>query len=316
MSDYRGVTSLVTGGAGFIGSHLCESLIEAGSEVIVVDDLSSGKISNIPREVSFIEGSISDSSVIERAMAEAEIVFHLAAISSVMKCEDNPKLNREVNFEATRQLSNLCSSRDNVRSLIFASSAAVYGDPIEVPINENHRIAPMSNYGMAKYDSEQVVKECGGGSGLSTCCLRFFNIYGERQDASSPYSGVISKFIRRINSQAPIEIFGKGDQTRDFVHVSDAVRACMMIGSSLLNNEVESPCHNSSLNVSTGRGVCINDVAELIISFSGSESQVLNLLARENEIMHSVGDCSAISNMVSWRSLKSLEEGLESLCSH
>jgi UDP-glucose 4-epimerase len=215
---------LVTGGAGFIGSHLADRLVEAGHNVRVLDNLSSGKRSNLARAagVELVEGDIRDAATVHRALKEIEVVYHLAAVASVQASIDDPLGTHGSNFVGTLNL--LEAARvHGARRLVYASSAAVYGDTDVLPVSERSLTNPLSPYAADKLAGEHYLKFYGAKHGLETVAFRFFNVYGPRQDPASPYSGVIGIFVERIRRAQPVTIFGDGRQTRDFVYVRDLI---------------------------------------------------------------------------------------------
>ena len=322
MGVLEGLRVLVTGGAGFIGSHLCELLQKNGSLVSVIDDLSSGKHENIPPGINFVEASICDKATISQILDEIDVVFHLAAIPSVPLCEEDPDLNYRVNIQASEDLLELCNSKTSVKAFIFASSSAIYGTPRYAPIDEFHPIAPLSNYGSAKaHIDSRVTSESNSEGGtpsrpdshLSQCALRLFNVYGPRQDSSSPYSGVVSIFIEKLQKDLPITVFGNGQQTRDFVFVSDVARAFLLVGEDLVRNGSNSLCHNNSLNVSTGIAVEINELISKISDLILKIPVITKLPARETDISHSWGDHDNLSKITGWSPEIGINSGLSIL---
>ena len=217
---------LVTGGAGFIGSHLCDALLAAGHRVRVLDNLSTGKRANLPlhdARLELIEGDVADAALMRRAVAGCSAVAHLAAVASVQASVDDPVATHQSNFVGTL---NLCEAmrEAGVRRVVFASSAAVYGNNGEgVAVSEDTPKAPLTPYAADKLASEHYLDFYRRQHGLEPAIFRFFNIYGPRQDPSSPYSGVISIFTERALAGAPIRVFGDGEQTRDFFYIADLV---------------------------------------------------------------------------------------------
>jgi UDP-glucose 4-epimerase len=309
MGGFDGLRVLVTGGAGFIGSHLCELLQNHGSMVTVIDDLSSGKRENIPPGINFVEASIRDEKAISQILDEIDVVFHLAAIASVPLCEEDPELNNQVNIRASEYLLDLCTTKPSVKAFIFASSSAIYGAPKFIPIDELHPIEPMSNYGRAKAHIDSLVSsksnfDLASNSGLDSflpkCALRLFNVYGPRQDHSSPYSGVISIYLERLQNNLPITLFGDGKQTRDFVFVSDVARAFLLVGEDLIRNGTNSLCHNNSLNVSTGKALEINELISELSLQTLKNPQIAKSPPREADIMHSLGSHDNLTEITGW----------------
>ena len=217
---------LVSGGAGFIGSHLVKTLVRAGYQVKVLDNLSTGSINNLSdllNAIEFVNGDVRDYNVVERAIRGVDAVVHLAALIDVAESVKKPDLYFYVNVKGTY---NVAKASKNVSILVFASSSAVYGEPIRVPISEDHPLMPRSPYAASKVSGEAFVNAFAAQYGFRSIVLRFFNVYGPKQ--SRAYAGVISEFIRRVSKGEPLIIFGDGEQTRDFVHVSDIVNAIMI----------------------------------------------------------------------------------------
>src|SRR5260221_7436759 len=220
---------LVTGGAGFIGSHLVEALISDGHMVRVLDDLSSGKIENLPRGVELVAADVTERGAVRRALGDVDGCFHLAAIASVERCRHEWLRSHKVNLAGTITVfEEACRAQKALGRplpVVYASSAAVYGNTSEIPISEGAPTRPLNAYGVDKLGCELHAAVASQIHGLQAVGLRFFNVYGPRQDPHSPYSGVISVFCQRILGGAPIEIHGDGKQVRDFVYVRDAVNA-------------------------------------------------------------------------------------------
>lgn len=307
--EWAGKRVLVTGGAGFIGSHLSARLISLGAHVTVIDDLSAGDMGRVPNGVSIIEGCITDTTSLANAMQGSDAVFHLAAIASVPLCEADPAWSDKVNLQASLEIISAANC-----PVIFASSAAIYGEPVEIPINENHPISPVGYYGQQKAAIDANICSLGTQS-TPACALRFFNVYGEGQDPSSQYSGVLSIFIDRASTGRQITIFGDGEQTRDFIHVSDVVQALLATGSSLVNHGTSSPAHASSFNICTGSPVTLNEVVDVISSQVEGEVAAAYGESREGDIKHSSGDSSKLQSTFDWRPEISLTDGLSSLIS-
>ena len=238
---------LVTGGAGFIGSHLTERLLAAGHQVRVLDNLSTGKRDNLPTHAAlqFIEGDIRDAGCVGPAVAGCDAIVHLAAVASVQASVDDPAGTHATNFLGTLNLLE-AARRSGVRRFLYASSAAVYGDTAELPVREDSVLQPLSPYAADKLAGEHYLFFYGHKYGLKGTAFRFFNIYGPRQDPSSPYSGVISIFVDRARTAQPVTIFGDGQQTRDFVFVADLVE--ILFGS--LSDE-----RTAGVVMNVGRGV-------------------------------------------------------------
>jgi len=309
IMDWQTKRVLVTGGAGFIGSHLSAILLELGADVTVLDDCSAGDSSKVPKAANFIEGCITDSATLTSALHGVDTVFHLAAIASVPLCESDPVWSDKVNLQASREI----ISQANC-PVVFASSAAIYGEPVEIPIAETHPISPVGNYGHQKAEIDANICSLDSQS-TPACALRFFNVYGAGQDPSSQYSGVLSIFIDRASRGQQITIFGDGEQTRDFIHVSDVVQALLKTGSSLLKSGTASPAHATSFNICTGNPVTLNEVVSVLSSHMGGEISVAYEKSREGDIKHSSGDSTKLQSTFDCKPETSLENGLSSLLS-
>ncbi|MDX2507833.1 MAG: NAD-dependent epimerase/dehydratase family protein, partial [Gammaproteobacteria bacterium] len=220
--------ALVTGGAGFIGSHIVDRLLNDGHEVIVLDDFSTGHRSNLPdnKALTIVEGDISNFDTVKQCMQGIDWVFHKAAVASVPRTVNDPIGSTAVNYQGTLHLLE-AARHNNVKRMVFASSAALYGDEPTLPKVETMCPVTLSPYAVDKLASEFACGMYTRLYGLETVCLRYFNVYGPRQDPSSPYSGVISIFTDKLKNKQTPTIFGDGEQTRDFVFVSDVVEANM-----------------------------------------------------------------------------------------
>ncbi|UXY53696.1 NAD-dependent epimerase/dehydratase family protein [Pseudomonas tohonis] len=281
---------LVTGGAGFIGSNLVDALLARGHAVRVLDDLSTGKRSNLPLEnprVEFIEGNVADAALVARAMAGCKAVAHLAAVASVPASVDDPVSTHQANFVGTL---NVCEAmrQHGVKRVTFASSASVYGQNGEgQAIDENTPVAPLTPYAVDKLASEQYLDFYRRQHGLEPAVFRFFNIFGPRQDPSSPYSGVISIFTERALAGTPITIFGDGEQTRDFVYVGDLVQVLVQ---ALENPGVEA----GPVNVGLQRSTSLKELLAAIGSVVGELPAISYAEARSGDIRHSLADNSRL----------------------
>src|SRR6202162_2367601 len=251
--------SLVTGGAGFIGSHTVDELVRRGHSVVVLDDLSSGKEDNlaeIRNKITFMKGSITDIEVVRKAMHEAEYVLHIAASTSVPKSVKDPIETNRINIDGT--LNVLIAARDaKVRRFVYAASSAAYGEMPELPKVETMQPAPISPYGVTKYVGELYAQVFGRVYGLENACLRYFNVFGPRQDPTSQYSGVLSRFMLAIIKDESPVVYGDGEQTRDFTYIDNVVdetlRACAASGAS-----------NQVFNGGTGARISLNQVLQLL----------------------------------------------------
>ncbi|MCQ4348366.1 NAD-dependent epimerase/dehydratase family protein [Pseudomonas stutzeri] len=277
---------LVTGGAGFIGSHLVDALLARGKRVRVLDNLSSGKRANLPLEhprLALIEGDVADLSGVRAALSGCAAVVHLAAVASVQASVENPLATHQSNFVGTL---NLCEAmrEQGVRRVLFASSAAVYGQNGEgTAIDEDTPKAPLTPYAADKLAGEHYLDFYRRQHGLEPVVFRFFNIFGPRQDPSSPYSGVISIFAERARAGQPISVFGDGEQTRDFVYVADLV--------ALLVQALEAPrVAAGAVNVGLGRATSLNQLLAALGEVLGGLPPVSHAEARAGDIRHSRAD--------------------------
>ncbi|MGJ8669993.1 MAG: NAD-dependent epimerase/dehydratase family protein [Oceanococcus sp.] len=295
-------TYLVTGGAGFIGSHLCDALLRAGHAVRVIDDLSSGKRENLAADAEFTHACISDQATVQKAFEGIDGCFHLAAIASVERsCQEWLETHR-INLSATVNI--LDCARRNCTPVVYASSAAIYGDNPNVPLLESEAANPTSPYGADKAGMELHAQAAAASFGLASTGLRFFNVYGPRQDPHSPYSGVISIFAQRLKDHRDISIHGDGQQTRDFIYVADVVRSLLQAMQSNV------PTVARVLNVCTGRQTSIQTLAELLRSLIGSASKIGNSAARNGDIRHSCGNPAAAHKALGHTADVDLRDGL------
>lgn len=300
---------LVTGGAGFIGSHLVRLLLERGHEVRVLDDLSAGKRGNLPAPgpgLELLVGDVADQAALEAALADQEAFVHLAAVASVEASVRDPVSTHRTNLEGSIRLF-ATAARLGVRRALYASSAAVYGDNAALPLAEGSETRPLSPYAVDKLAGEQYLAYFHRGGLLDATAFRFFNVFGPRQDPSSPYSGVISIFLDRASRGAPVTIFGDGRQSRDFVYVTDVARALADALTARGAETSELPVYN------VGRGERV-DLLELLAAVGRLPGvgplEVTHAAARLGDVRHSLADVSAL-RATGWEPLTSLEEGLE-----
>jgi len=302
---------LVTGGCGFIGSHLCETLLNGGHEVRIFDNMSTGLISHKPEKAELRTGDMRDRSALTDALEDVDACFHLAAIASVEQSNRDWFETHRVNQSGTITLFELASARANGKSpkpIVYASSAAVYGDLGAEPIHEHSPASPLSAYGADKLGCDQHAKVAGHVHGLPVIGLRFFNVYGPRQRPDSPYSGVISIFCDRIAHRKPVTIFGDGHQTRDFVYVSDVVEALVRAMA-----KVTTDAH--VLNICTGRRTSVLSLVSIISAIVGERPRLIYQPSRAGEIRTSVGDPGRAHEILDFCAGVSLETGLASTLS-
>jgi UDP-glucose 4-epimerase len=301
---------LVTGGAGFIGSHLVERLLAEGHTVRVLDDFSSGTRANLAfakpgAALEVVEGDIRDPRAVADAVASVDGVFHEAALVSVPRSVEAPELYCDVNAHGTARVFD-AARRAGVRRLVFASSAAVYGDSAALPVSEREPARPLSPYGLDKLYTEQLAALFHALYGLEAVPLRYFNVFGPRQDPSSAYSGVIPIFVTRLLDGAPITIYGDGEQTRDFVYVADVVDANMRA----MFGPYRGP---SPLNVAGGARTSLNALAALLGEIVGVAPAITHAAARAGDIRHSRADITAIRAALGFTPRWAIRAGLDAL---
>lgn len=302
---------LVTGGAGFIGSHLCDTLLATGHAVTVVDDLSTGKREQVAADATLVVGDCQDRALIQPIIDRVDGVYHLAAIASVQKSAQEWLRTSQTNQMATVALLEAISKRTSPIAFVYASSAAVYGDPATagLPISEmTTPTVPLTPYGADKLGSEHHASVARGLFGIPTLGLRFFNVYGPRQDPASPYSGVISIFMSRINQGQPISIFGDGEQTRDFVYVMDVVAHLMAAMHVLDSDMMPEPV---ALNVCTGRSTSVRQLAQAIAQICDKPLNIQQQAPRAGDIRHSLGNAFLAANYLNISAGTTLEKGLQ-----
>lgn len=297
---------LVTGGAGFIGSNTVDELVQRGHSVVVLDDFSAGKEENlaeIRNKITIIKGSITDIEVVRKAMHEAEFVLHLAARTSVPRSVKDPLETNRINVEGT--LNVLVAAKElRVKRLVFAASSSAYGETPTLPKVESMPPAPISPYGVTKYVGElygQAFLKC---YGLETVSLRYFNIFGPRQDPASPYSGVLAKFCTAFLEDTPPVVFGDGEQTRDFTFVDNAVHANLLA--------CEAPnVAGKVFNVGCGGRISLNQVLAALGKVTGKPLQAQYDPPREGDIRDSQADISEARRYLGYEPQVGFAEGLE-----
>jgi len=310
--------SFITGGAGFIGSHLVEACLELGHHVIVLDNLSTGKKENLPtgnQNLHFIQGDITDSRVLSQIAdrnPDIDYVFHLAALVSVPQAMADPARAHAINFDATLLLMETFRPLA-LKKFVFASSSAVYGDTKIVPVSEETPTHPISTYGADKLMVEYYLAIYARTFNLPSVACRFFNVFGERQDPSSPYSGVISIFFDKAianknGSHETLIIYGDGQQTRDFIYVKDIVNALIFLAEN-------SGFQNSIFNLGYGQQVTIVELARKIISLVGADCLLDFQDSRAGDIKNSAADITKIL-ATDFVFNYSLEQGLQKLKQH
>jgi len=303
---------LVTGGAGFIGSHTVDRLLHDGHEVVAVDNLRTGHRENLAAALTssrfeLLEADISDQSTVADIFQRHRFdgVIHLAALVSVPESFHEPALNFRLNVQSLDLVARQCLAR-GCRRLVFASSAAVYGDHTELPNRETALPAPLSPYAAAKIAGEYLLAGYSAGAPLQTVCLRYFNIYGPRQDPGSPYSGVLSIFARRFSTGLPITVFGDGQQSRDFVSVHDVAT----INTRAL---VDSLPDNGVCNVCTGSAITLNEIIGVFQQHFPDSPEPAHEPARAGDIRHSRGDPEKLRSYLGMTTRIDIQEGLGEL---
>ena len=296
---------LVTGGAGFIGSHTVEALLEAGAEVVVLDDFSAGKHANLPQHprLRVMEGDIRDRSMVEQALDGVTHVLHLAAQVSVRSSIEAPSASASHNVVGFLAVLDALRRR-GIPRLVYASSAAVYGAPRTLPLDEDSPCAPESPYGLEKLINDQYAALFSALYGLSALGMRYFNVYGPRQDAASPYAGVISRFAARLKGDEPLTVFGDGLQTRDFVFVKDVAAA---------NVAALRSSATGVLNIGTGTSVTLLQLIEALARCAGRTPTVKFDPPAAGDIRHSAMRPDRMQGILAYCARTPLHEGLRTL---
>ena len=296
---------VVTGGAGFIGSNTVDELVRRGETVVVLDDLSSGKEDNLAEvrnKISFIKGSITDLEAVRKAMQSTDYVIHLAARTSVPRSVKDPIDTNKINVEGT--LNVLVAARDaKVKRVVFAASSSAYGETPTLPKVETMQPEPISPYGVAKYAGELYAQMFGRVYGLENVSLRYFNIFGPRQDPDSPYSGVLAKFCTAFLEKTQPLVFGDGEQSRDFTFVENAVAANLLA--------CEAPSASGKvLNIGTGARVTLNQTLALLADISGNKLETKYEPPREGDIRDSQADIAQAREILNYEPGVQFEDGL------
>jgi UDP-glucose 4-epimerase len=297
---------LVTGGAGFIGSHTVNELVKRGHGVVVLDDLSTGSASNIAEVSSKIElmrESITNLNAVREACRAADCIIHLAAQTSVPRSVKDPIETNLINVNGT--LNVLVAARDSkVKQVVFASSCAVYGITSVLPIPENTALAPISPYGLSKQVGEAYGRVFQDLYGVEFVSLRYFNVFGPRQDPGSPYSGVLSIFNAALLAGTPITIYGDGEQSRDFVYVQNVVDA-------ILQSAEAKNAPGLTLNIGTGNRYTLNQTLALLEKITGRPVQAIHAAPREGDIRDSQADITLAERAIGYRPQVGFEDGLK-----
>lgn len=301
MAEY-----LVTGGAGFIGSHLVENLLAAGKKVAVLDNFSTGKLENITpflSQIQFFPGDIGDENLLARALEGVRIVFHEAALASVPRSVKNPLACDSANSQGTLKL--LLAARDHkVQRVVYAGSSSAYGESEVLPKVETMPTAPLSPYAAAKLAGEHYCKIFASIYGLETVVLRYFNVFGPRQDAQSEYSAVIPKFIDALQRGVPPTIFGDGEQTRDFNYIANVVSA------NLLASEAKN-VSGKIFNIAGGKRISLNELLQYIQEIMGTKINPKYAEPRLGDVRHSLADIGLAKEYLNYNPTVDVRQGLE-----
>jgi nucleoside-diphosphate-sugar epimerase len=302
-------SALVTGGAGFIGNHVVSRLLQDGFEVTVLDDLSVGRLENVAVHQKksgfrFLKGDIRDRVIMKKALKDVEVVFHEAAFVGVPKSVEKPLLTNDVNVNGTINLLSE-SLKSGVKRLVFASSAAVYGDQGKLPVKESSTPHPSSPYAASKLAAEYYLEACYRAYGLETVSLRYFNVYGIGQKCG-PYAAVITAFVSHLVRGESPTIYGDGEQTRDFINVEDVVEANMLA--------MENNCAGDVFNVATGSQLSVNKLFRILRSLTGRRRiEPVYVEARSSDVHDSCGDCRKAKRILRFEPTVPLKAGLTEL---
>lgn len=307
VQEQSAMRCLITGGAGFIGSHLVEHLVGAGHEVVVLDDLSSGRRENLAavrRRISYRRGSVADLSTCRRAMEGVDYVLHHAAVTSVQRSVDDPGATHTVN--ATGTLNVLLAARDaRVRRVVYAGSTSAYGNSRVLPNSEDHVAHPLGPYAASKLAGEGYCLAFHASYGLETVVLRYFNVFGPRQNPQSQYAAVVPRFIAAALAGEPPTIYGDGSQTRDFVYVANIVHACLLA--------VRAPGADVAgqvFNVGSGCSVSVNELWDRVRSLTGVPVLPKHEPARPGDVKSSLASIAKVRDLVGYQPAVDFDEGL------
>jgi UDP-N-acetylglucosamine/UDP-N-acetyl-alpha-D-glucosaminouronate 4-epimerase len=299
--------ALVTGGAGFIGSHIAAALVASGARVRIIDDLSTGYLENINEvggDVDFVQASLADESALRKALADVELVFHQAAIPSVPRSIENPRQTHIASVDSTFSL--LVAAREmKVRRIVYAASSSAYGDQPTLPKVEDMLPVPLSPYAVAKLVGEYYCQVFTRVYGLETVSLRYFNVFGPRQDPSSQYSGVISRFIAALLSGAQPMIYGDGEQSRDFTYIANVVDANLKAAETTKGI-------GAVINVANGARITLNELLKEVQQLTGrTDVSVDYRPPRPGDVMHSLADITLAREFLGFEPQVGLREGLQ-----
>jgi len=296
---------LVTGGAGFIGSNIVDALVRRGDAVVVLDNFSTGKRENLESatEVTLVEGSITDLPTVRNAMQGVDFVFHEAALASVQRSVDDPLTSNEVNVKGT--LNVLVAARDaGVKRVVYAASSSAYGDTEELPKHERMPPKPQSPYALQKWVGEHYCRVFSDLYGLDTVGLRYFNVFGPRQDPNSHYAAVVPIFVTRLLTQSAPTIYGDGEQSRDFTFIDNVVSANLKACEG-------GPKKGAVVNIACGSRYTLNELHRMLANLIGTDIKPVYADPRVGDVRHSLADVSAARALLSWQPEVDFRDGLE-----
>lgn len=303
---FEGANALVTGGAGFIGSHLTDALIREGANVTVLDNLSSGHLSNLvdaKDQIRFIEGNIRDFTTCQKAAEGAEYVFHQAAMGSVPRSMEIPEETYANNVLGTANMMAACR-KTGVRRFVYASSSSVYGDSTTLPKREGEEGTPLSPYAMSKWMNEELAQNFAKCFNLESVGLRYFNVYGPRQDPKGPYAAVIPRFFDACKNGSPPVIFGDGEQSRDFTFVMDAIQANLK--AALAGKEATGKAYN----IGAGDRITVNDLVREVIKITDTHLKAKHEPERAGDVKHSSAAIDRAKQALGYDPTKEIGSGL------
>ena len=291
---------IITGGAGFIGSNLAKFLVRKGHKIIIIDDFSSGKMSNLKgiiKKINIIKSDILNLNKI-KSIDNVDCLFHLAAKTSVLESIKNPKKYLKVNYTGTKSVIDFIK-RSKIKKIIFSASASCYGNTNKLPISEGQKIKPKNPYAKSKYMAEKYIKKNSSKNKFNYISFRLFNIFGPNTDKSSPYSSVLTNFFNQFNRKLPLTIYGDGNQTRDFLHVEDLCK-CFYIGAQKVKK-------NYIFNLGSGKRLSIINLANLI------SHKIIHKKAIKNEIRDSESNISKVKKALKWKPQISIYRNINKL---
>lgn len=299
--------ALITGGAGFIGSHIAAALAASGARVRIIDDLSTGYLENVKEvggDVDFVQASVADENALRKALEDVELVFHEAAIPSVPRSVENPRQTHIASVDATFSLL-LASREKKVRRIVYAASSSAYGDQPTLPKVEDMLPDPLSPYAVAKLVGEYYCQVFTRVYGLETISLRYFNVFGPRQDPSSQYSGVISRFIGALLSGQKPVIYGDGEQSRDFTYIANVVEANLRAAETTKGI-------GSTINIANGERISLNQLLQEVQDLTGKGDITVDYKPpRAGDVLHSLADISRARELLGFKPRVGLREGLQ-----